>query len=80
MVCPDCGADIYRSRSRNFRESFIKRVTPLKHYRCPDCGWRGLAAPAKLTPSGINHKTVFIWIAGVLLAIAIGMFGSVIIR
>jgi len=80
MVCPNCGADAYRSRSRNFRESFIKRFTPLKHFRCHDCGWRGLAAPGKISLSGIDQKAVYIWIAGMLLAIAIGMLGARIIR
>jgi hypothetical protein len=74
MVCPHCGEQTYRSRSRNFRESLIKRVTPFRQYRCHECGWRGMAGSIKLPR--INQKVVYIWVAGVLIAIAIGMFGS----
>ena len=77
MLCPNCGEPSYRSRSRNFRESFIKRVTPLRRYRCHKCGWRGMAASIKLPR--INQKAIYIWVAGVLLALAIGMLGSAIV-
>ncbi len=80
MVCPNCGEQAYRSHSRNFRESFVQRATPLKHFRCHECGWRGVAAPTGIAPDGISHKVIFVWIAGVLLAVAIGMLGSVMIR
>ncbi len=80
MVCPDCGEPAYRSHSRNLREAFIKRVTPLKPYRCHECGWRGFAAPTKIKIPRPDGKTVFIWIAGVLFAVAIGFFGAGVLR
>jgi hypothetical protein len=80
MVCPDCGASAYRSRSRNFRETFIKRLTPLKPYRCHECGWRGFAAPARISFPRIDGKVVFIWITGMLFAVAIGFFGASALR
>jgi len=76
MVCPNCGESAFRSHSRNFRESFIKRVTPLKPYRCRDCGWRGYAAPVKIKFAKIDHRAAFIWITGMLLAVAIGFVGA----
>lgn len=80
MVCPSCGEHTHRSHSRNFRESFVKRFTPLKHYRCRECGWRGLAAPARVGIPRVNQKAVYVWIAGLLFALAVGMFGSVMIN
>ncbi len=76
MICPNCGADAYRSHSRNFRESLVKSVSPLRPFRCHECGWRGFAAPTLIKPQRINRKVIFVWIAGVLLAVAIGTFGS----
>ena len=76
MVCPNCGEVTYRSHSRNFRESFVKSVSPLRPYRCHDCGWRGYGAPTKIKFSRTSRITVIAWIAGVFLAIAIGFSGS----
>lgn len=76
MVCPNCGEITYRSHSRNFRESFIKRVSPLRFYRCHDCGWRGCALPAGVKFFRLSPMTILVWIAGVLLAIAIGFSGA----
>lgn len=76
MDCPNCGESAYRSRSRNFRESLVKRVTSLRLYRCHDCGWRGYAAPSRIRVGKINHKAVYVWIAGILLAVAVGFFGA----
>lgn len=76
MLCPNCGEITYRSHSRNFRESVVKNVSPLRPYRCHDCGWRGYAAPPKMGLSRINRKVVFVWIAGVLLAVAVGYLGA----
>ena len=77
MLCPHCGEQTYRSRSRNFRESLIKRITPFRQYRCHKCGWRGMAGV--INPPRINKKALYIWVVGVLLALAIGMFGSTIV-
>ena len=74
MDCPHCGEPTHRSRSRNLREALIKRVTPLRRYRCRKCGWRGTVASINIPR--INQKAVFIWVAGVLLALAIGRLGS----
>ncbi|MCG3162605.1 MAG: hypothetical protein JMDDDDMK_03898 [Acidobacteria bacterium] len=76
MVCPSCGEYAHRSRSRNFRESFLKYVSPLRPYRCPSCGWRGYAAPARINFAKIDRRAVFVWIAGMLLAVAVGFFGA----
>jgi hypothetical protein len=76
MVCPNCGEIAYRSHTRNFRESFIKRLSPLRTYRCHDCGWRGYAAPARVRLPRVNFKALFVWIAGVLLAVVIGYVGA----
>ena len=76
MVCPNCGEIAYRSHSRNFRESMIKRVSPMRPYRCHDCGWRGYGAQTKKRFFRVNRMTILVWIAGVLLAIVIGYSGS----
>jgi predicted RNA-binding Zn-ribbon protein involved in translation (DUF1610 family) len=40
--CPKCKSDkIHFSRSRSKWESWRKKVTGKRPYRCPDCGWRG---------------------------------------
>lgn len=80
MICPNCGEHAYRSHSRNFRESLVKRVTPLRPFRCHDCGWRGYGGPAKFRFPRIDRKMVFIWIAGVLIAVAAGIFGAGMVR
>ena len=76
MICPNCGQSAHRSHSRNFRESFIKRATPYKTFRCRECGWRGFAAPTGIRLPRVNRTTVYIWIIGLLLAVVIGYFGA----
>ncbi len=76
MLCPNCGEFVHRSHSRNFRESFIKKVTPYKTYRCHECGWRGMAKPARHWNRVGNLKTIAVWIVGLLFALAVGIFGA----
>jgi hypothetical protein len=74
MVCPECGEYLHRSHSRNFRESLVKTVTSYKTYRCSECGWRGLAAPVKSSVKGGRLKTILFWVAGLIIALIIGIF------
>jgi hypothetical protein len=74
MVCPQCGENLHRSRSRNFRESAIKSVTPYKTYRCSDCGWRGMIVPPKSTSDKISWRIRLVWIVGVVTALLIGLY------
>lgn len=74
MDCPECGKRLHRSRSRNFKESVIKMATSYKTYRCGDCGWRGMAAPAKGSPREGRLRAVLFWIAGLVIAIIIGVY------
>lgn len=40
--CPKCeDFALRKSKSRSFKDKFIKRLTPYSVYRCHDCGWRG---------------------------------------
>ena len=74
MVCPQCGVRVYRSHSRNFRETAIKSVSPYKIYRCTDCGWRGMVAPKKSIPTATDWRITLVWIAGVVTALLIGLY------
>ena len=74
MVCPQCGTHVYRSHSRNFRETAIKSVTPYKTYRCSDCGWRGMIAPKKRVNAVTVWRITLIWIVGVVTALLIGLY------
>jgi hypothetical protein len=76
MDCPQCGEHTYRSRSSNLFESLVKYLTPLKFYRCRECGWRGIAAPVLRKPTITEWRVIAIWIIGIVFAIAIGFYGS----
>jgi len=74
MICPMCGENIHRSHSRGYRERLIKKITEYKTYRCSKCGWRGMAAPSKIQNKRGLLRTVIFWIAGVILALLIGVY------
>lgn len=60
--CPECKevATLHRSRARNIVESFIKRFTFFKIYRCTKCGWRGYRSTLAFTKA--SAKTLFFYI------------------
>lgn len=39
LLCPECGREVYRSRSRGFKEKLIKTFSRYRAYRCLECGW-----------------------------------------
>ncbi len=80
MDCPNCGASLQRSRSRNFRETAIKKVTSYKTYRCHDCDWRGMVRPVRRPFQALNLKAIAIWVVGLLFAIAVGILGAELVR
>jgi predicted RNA-binding Zn-ribbon protein involved in translation (DUF1610 family) len=53
-TCPKCHSErIHRSRARNTLETWRKRVTGSRPYRCHLCGWRGWALDS---PDFIEHS------------------------
>ena len=41
MKCPRCESNrVYHSRAKTFGDRVVKRVIPVKIYRCHDCNWR----------------------------------------
>ena len=45
-TCPKCHSEkIHRSRARNSWETWRKRLTSRRPFRCDSCGWRGWTAP-----------------------------------
>lgn len=75
MICPDCGEKTHRSRARGFKESALKRFTSTRFHRCSHCGWRGNVKSEDMNGPGNVKLTLLIWILGILLALAIGLFG-----
>jgi hypothetical protein len=76
MICPECGERAHRSHSRNFQETVIKKVSPYKAYRCSRCGWRGMAAPVKTANRSGRLRSLFFWIAGLIIALIIGIYAA----
>ena len=74
MVCPECGERLYRSHSRNFKESITKKLTSYKTYRCHNCEWRGMIAPAKANDYGERKRLIVFWLAGLIVALLIGVY------
>ncbi len=74
MVCPQCGEHLHRSHSRNFSESFIKKITSYKSYRCSECGWRGMVAPVNSSAKGGRWRSVLMWVVGLIIALMIGIY------
>ena len=66
-LCPECGAQVYRSHTRGFKEKFIKTVTSYRTYRCRECGWRGWFGKSNL----IIRKTMLRTIISLLLTLLI---------
>lgn len=74
MVCPECGERLYRSHSRNFQESITKKLTKYKTFRCHECDWRGMIAPAKVNDFGGRKRIIMVWVAGLIAALLIGVY------
>jgi len=63
--CPDCqtSGSLRNSRSRNFLEAVIKRVTFFKIYRCRKCGWRGYRSSLVFTFGSFKILLLYLVIA-----------------
>jgi predicted RNA-binding Zn-ribbon protein involved in translation (DUF1610 family) len=66
-LCPECGAHVYRSHTRGFKEKFIKVVTSHRAYRCHECGWRGWFGKSRL----LIRKSVLRTVISLLLTLLI---------
>ncbi len=76
MICPKCGGHAHRSHSRNILETTFKKVSSYKTYRCGNCGWRGMIQVLKKDETINRGRLVLFWIAGILLALAIGAYAT----
>ncbi len=65
--CPDCGeiGVLNRSRSRNFFERIIKKITPYKLFRCKGCGWRGYIFTYRLKKASFTTLAIYLAIAAI---------------
>lgn len=72
MICPECGElkDVQRSHSRGTVEKILKRVTPLRVYRCHVCNWRGWSL------GGWGHLPVRSYRTAVLVFLTAILFGT----
>ena len=63
QICPQCGEyDLYRSRSRNLIEKSVKKISPLRTYRCHHCNWRGWMTKQKASGNKITVKTIIFYL------------------
>ncbi len=58
--CPSCGEmnSLHRSRTRNWKENVVKRISFFKIYRCKLCGWRGYLSTINLNISTLKFIAV----------------------
>ena len=50
-VCPECGGDMHRSRTRGIVEKIQSRLFRIQAFRCHRCGARYMVKPAVLLPA-----------------------------
>jgi predicted RNA-binding Zn-ribbon protein involved in translation (DUF1610 family) len=64
-TCPACGEmnSLHRSRSHNWKEGFIKKVSFFKIYRCTQCGWRGYLSTKNLSVSALKFIAYYFGVA-----------------
>ena len=79
MICPKCGEteNIERSHSRGLFEKVLKRVTPLRAYRCHSCNWRGWLIPGGSHLSFRSYKAVaLVFMIGLLFGLLFALYFS----
>jgi hypothetical protein len=81
MICPKCGEteNIERSHSRGPLEKILKKITPLRAYRCHSCNWRGWLIPqsrgSHLSPR--SYKVVaLVFMIGLLFGLLLALYFS----
>ncbi len=70
--CPKCGEfQLNRSRSKNIFEKGLKRILPIKTYRCHACHWRGWVSNRKITQKASLRKTVLVYSAVIVISLIV---------
>ncbi len=68
--CKKCGEyRLYRSRSKNIFEKIIKKILPLRTYRCHNCNWRGFLVKREERRNKNTGKFLAFYLLVVIIAI-----------
>jgi predicted RNA-binding Zn-ribbon protein involved in translation (DUF1610 family) len=60
-VCPSCGEmnSLHRSRTHNWIEQVVKKISFYKIYRCKLCGWRGYLSTINLNIATLKFIAIY---------------------
>lgn len=79
-TCPECKNKLYRSHSRGVTEQVIKTISPLRTYRCHECGWRGwIAIKSRKNPNPLFTRkvlSVVVIVVGTILVTILAVYFS----